>query len=47
MVTGDFFCLNKVAGGVTLTAYLHLVPRSKMVELFLHSFIRLSGVLPN
>jgi hypothetical protein len=31
--------------GMTLTTELHLVPRSRMVELYLHSPIRLHGVV--
>jgi hypothetical protein len=33
--------------GVKLTTNLHLVPRSRMVELYLHSPIRLLGVVLN
>jgi hypothetical protein len=32
---------------VKLTTHLHLVPRSKTVELYLHSLIRLHGVMLN
>jgi hypothetical protein len=35
------------AWGVKLTTHLHLVPRSRMVELYLHSPIRLHGVVIN
>jgi hypothetical protein len=31
------FPRNKEAGGMKLTTHLHLVPRSRMVELYLHS----------
>jgi hypothetical protein len=31
--------------GLKLTAHLHLVPRSKCVELYLHSPIRLHGLV--
>jgi hypothetical protein len=29
---------------VKLTTHLHLVPRSRIVELYIHSFLRLLGV---
>jgi hypothetical protein len=32
---------------VKLTTHLHLVPRLRMVELYLHSLIRLHGVMLN
>jgi hypothetical protein len=33
--------------GVKLTSHFHLVPRSRIVELYLHSPIRLYGVVLN
>jgi hypothetical protein len=45
--SGDSFLWWKVAGGVKLTTYLHLMPRSRMVELCLHSSTRLDGVVIN
>jgi hypothetical protein len=33
--------------GVKLTTNLYLVPKSRMVELYLHSAIRLNGVVLN
>jgi hypothetical protein len=33
--------------GVRLTTHLHLVPRSRLVELYLHSLICLHGVVLN
>jgi hypothetical protein len=38
---------NKGGEGVKLTAHVHLVPRSRMVELYLHSHVRLRGVVLN
>jgi hypothetical protein len=35
----------QAAGGVKLTTYLHITPRSRMVELYLHSPIRPHGVV--
>jgi hypothetical protein len=32
---------------VKLTTHLHLVPRSRMVELYLHSYVRLHGIVLN
>jgi hypothetical protein len=32
---------------VKLTTHMHLVPKSRMVELYLHSFIRLRGIALN
>jgi hypothetical protein len=34
-----------LSSGVKLTIHLHLVPRSRKVELYLHSTIRLHGVV--
>jgi hypothetical protein len=33
--------------GVKLTTHLHLLPRSRMVELYLHSLICLNGIVLN
>jgi hypothetical protein len=33
--------------GMKLTIHLHLEPRTRMVELYLHSLIRLHGVVVN
>jgi hypothetical protein len=41
------FPLIKAAGNVMLTAHLYLVPKSRMVELYLHSLISLHGVVLN
>jgi hypothetical protein len=38
---------GKAGRGVKLTTRFHLVPRSKMVQLYLHSTIRLHGVVLN
>jgi hypothetical protein len=38
---------GKIVRGVKLTTLLRLVPRSRMVELYLHSPIRLHGVVLN
>jgi hypothetical protein len=38
---------NAAGWAVKLTTLLDLVPRSRMVELYLHSPIRLSGVVLN
>jgi hypothetical protein len=46
MGTGGSFPRNK-ATGVELTTHLHLVPRSRIVELYLHSPIHLHGVMLN
>jgi hypothetical protein len=35
------------SSGVKLTTHLHLVPRSRMVELYMHSPIRLHGAVLN
>jgi hypothetical protein len=45
MDTGGSFPGGKAKGGVKLTTDLHLVPRSKMAELYLHSLIRLHGII--
>jgi hypothetical protein len=42
-----FFPQVQSGRGVKLTTHLHLVPRSRMVELYLHSLIRLHGVTLN
>jgi hypothetical protein len=49
MGTGSFFSGDKrgLGVGVNLTTHLHIVPRSKMVELYLHSAIRLHEVVLN
>jgi hypothetical protein len=39
------FLRRKSGWGVKLTTHLHLAPRSKMVKLYLHSPIRLHGVV--
>jgi hypothetical protein len=39
--------LGAISSGVKLTTHLHLVPRSRMMELHLHSPIRLHGILLN
>jgi hypothetical protein len=40
--------LRRYSGrSVKLTTYFHLVPRSRMVELYLYSSIRLYGVVHN
>jgi hypothetical protein len=46
MCIGGPFLEGKAAGGLKLTTRLHLVPRSKMVELYLHP-MRLYGVVLN
>jgi hypothetical protein len=38
---------GKTAGGEKLTTHLHLVPRSRMMELYRHSPTRLHGVVLN
>jgi hypothetical protein len=38
---------GKAVGDVELTTDLHLVPRSRMEELYLHSPIRLHGMMLN
>jgi hypothetical protein len=38
---------DKAAGGVKLTTHLHLVPRSRKMELYLHSLIELHGIVLN
>jgi hypothetical protein len=45
MGTGGSFLEGKAAGGVKLIAQLHLVPRSRMLELYFYSPIRLPGVV--
>jgi hypothetical protein len=47
MGTGDSSPVCRAAGGVKLTTHLHLVPRSRMMELYLHFPIRLDGVVLN
>jgi hypothetical protein len=42
-----FFPVGQSGRGVNLTAHLHLVPRSKLVGLHLHSPIRLNGLVLN
>jgi hypothetical protein len=37
----------RIHWGVKLTTHLHLVPKSRMVELYLHSPISLRGVVLN
>jgi hypothetical protein len=39
--------LGKSHWGVKLTAHLHLMPRSRMVVLYLHSPIHLHGIMLN
>jgi hypothetical protein len=43
----EVFCPGKTGRGAELTTHLHLVPRSRMLELHLHSPIPLHGVLLN
>jgi hypothetical protein len=38
---------GKVEGGVKLTIHLYLLPRSRMMELYLHSPVRLHGTVLN
>jgi hypothetical protein len=47
MGTGGSFPEVKAAGGVKLTTHLHLVMRSRIVQLHLHSLICLHGVVLN
>jgi hypothetical protein len=47
MGTEDSFPWGKVAGGLKLTTNLHLVPRSRMVELYHHFPICLHGIVLN
>jgi hypothetical protein len=47
MGTKGSFSGSKAAGGVKLTVHFHLVPRSRIVELNLHSPICLHGVMLN
>jgi hypothetical protein len=47
MGTGNDFPVGKAVRGVKLTTHLHLVPRSRMVELYLYSLICLHGVVLN
>jgi hypothetical protein len=47
MGTGVFFPERKSGLGFKLTTYLHLVPRSRMVELYFHFPIRLHGMMLN
>jgi hypothetical protein len=47
VVIGGCFPEVKVPEGVKLTTHLQLVPMSKMVEVYLHSPIRLHGIVPN
>jgi hypothetical protein len=45
--TGDSFSGSKEAGGVKLITYLHLIQRSRMMELYLYASIYLHGVVLN
>jgi hypothetical protein len=45
MGTGGSLPKGKVAGGVKLTTHLHLVPRSRTVELYLHSSMCLHSIV--
>jgi hypothetical protein len=47
MGTEGSFSKGKVARAMKLTVSLHIVPRSKIVELYLHSFICLNSMLLN
>jgi hypothetical protein len=47
MGTGADFPRGKAEMGMKLTIHIHLVPRSRMVELYLHSPIRLDGIVLN
>jgi hypothetical protein len=46
-VLGELSMEVKWGWGMELTAHLHLVPRSRMAELYFHSPIRLHGVVLN
>jgi hypothetical protein len=41
------YSLEQMAGGMKLTPHLHLVPRSRMLELYFHSLICLHGIVLN
>jgi hypothetical protein len=43
----DFFLRGQSDLGAKLTTHLHLVPRSRMVELHLHFLMRLHGLVHN
>jgi hypothetical protein len=45
--TWGFFPGGKSGKDVKLTTHLHLLPKSRMVELYLHSPIRLHGIVLN
>jgi hypothetical protein len=45
MGIGGNFLGGEATGGVKLTTHLYLVPRSRMVELFLHFLIFLHGIV--
>jgi hypothetical protein len=47
MGTGGGFTGGRYSGGVKLTTHLQLVPRSRMVELYLHSALCLHGTSLN
>jgi hypothetical protein len=47
MGMGSFFLRGKAAGDVKVTSHLHLVPKSRMVELYPHFPIQLHGVVLN
>jgi hypothetical protein len=47
MGTGVEFPRDKGAGGVKLTTHLQPVPKSRMVELYLHSPIFVHGIVLN
>jgi hypothetical protein len=47
MGTGGSFSRAESGGGVKLTTHLHLVPRLRMVELYLHFLIYIHGVMLN
>jgi hypothetical protein len=41
----ELFSRGYSGRGVTITTYLHLVPRSRIVELYFHSLICLHGIV--
>jgi hypothetical protein len=47
MGTGDSFAEGKAAWGVKLNTHLHLMPKSRMVELYLLYPISLHAVVLN
>jgi hypothetical protein len=47
MDTGGLFSRGKNGWGVKLTTHVHMVLKSRMMELYLHSPISLHGVVLN